>query len=94
MYQNREKWSHFGDLSFIKFRKTCEINCIYQVLTFVLATQFRNFITRILVASNAIETTDEMTHLIIHCLNCIRPNGNATYKTGLIFNYAEPISSP
>ena len=42
------------------------------------------FIRRILVASNAIETTDnEMINLIIYCLNCIRRDRNATFKTGL-----------
>ena len=42
------------------------------------------FIRRILVASNAIQTIDnEMIHLIIYCLNCIRRDRNATFKTGL-----------
>ena len=41
------------------------------------------FIRRISVASNTIRTIDnEMIHLIIHCLNCIRRDRNATYKTG------------
>ena len=38
--------------------------------------------------SNAIQTTDnEMSHLIIYCLNCIRRDWNATYKTGLRLTY-------
>ena len=42
------------------------------------------FIHRISVASNAIQTiNNEVNHLIIYCLNCIRCDGNATYKTGL-----------
>ena len=42
------------------------------------------FIRRISVASNAIQTIDnEVNHLIIYCLNCIRRDRNATYKTGL-----------
>ena len=42
------------------------------------------FLRRISVASNAIQTIDnEMIHLIIYCLNCIRRDWNATYKTGL-----------
>ena len=46
------------------------------------------FIRRISVASNAIQTKDnEVNHLIIYCLNCIRRDGNATYKTGLIHEY-------
>ena len=28
-----------------------------------------------------------MIYLVIYCLNCIRPDLNATYKTGLIFDY-------
>ena len=47
------------------------------------------FIRRILVASNAIKTTDnEMINLIsfvIYCLNCIRRDRNSTYKTCLIY---------
>ena len=40
------------------------------------------------VASNAIQTIDnEMIHLIIHCLNSIRRDRNATYKTGLRNGY-------
>ena len=39
---------------------------------------------RISVASNAIQTIDtETAYLIICCLNCIRRDGNSTYKTGL-----------
>ncbi len=42
------------------------------------------FIRRISVASNAIQTIDnETAYLIIYCLNCIRRNGNSTYKTSL-----------
>ena len=42
------------------------------------------FIRLISVASNAIQTIDnKMIHLIIHCLNCIRRDRNATNKTGL-----------
>ena len=46
------------------------------------------YIRRILVASNAIKTIDEMVNLIIisfiiYCLNCIRRDRNSTYKTGL-----------
>ena len=40
------------------------------------------FIRRISVASNAIQTIDnETAYLIIYCLNCIRRDGNSTYKT-------------
>ena len=42
------------------------------------------FVRRISVASNAIQTiVNELRHLIIYCLNCIRRDWNATYKTGL-----------
>ena len=34
--------------------------------------------------SNAVQTiNDEMIHLIIYCLNCVRRDWNATYDTGL-----------
>ena len=52
------------------------------------------FIRRISVASNAIQTIDnEMIHLIIHCLNCIRRDRNATYKTGLVCRYPRIAST-
>ena len=42
------------------------------------------FRRRISVASNAIQTIDnEVSHLIIYCLNCIRRDGNSTSKMGL-----------
>ncbi len=42
----------------------------------------KNFIRRISVASNAIQTIDnETTYLIIYCLNCVRRDGNSTYTT-------------
>ena len=53
------------------------------------------FIRRILVASNAIQTIDnEMIHLIIYCLNCIRRDRNATYKTGLTQVYTKFANFP
>ena len=37
------------------------------------------------VASNAIQTKDnETAYLIIFCLNCIRRDGNSTFKTVLV----------
>jgi hypothetical protein len=42
------------------------------------------FKRRILVASNAIQTTEnEKTQLINYCLNCIRRDENSTSETGL-----------
>ena len=42
------------------------------------------FKRRISVASNAIQTIDnELTYLIIFCLNCIRCDGNSKSKPGL-----------
>ena len=52
------------------------------------------FRRRIFVASNAIQTIDnEVSHLIIYCLNCIRCDGNSTSKTGLKLGLA-PIKGP
>ncbi len=46
------------------------------------------FIRRIFIASNAIQTIDnETAYLIIYCLNCIRRDGDSTYKTGLTTRY-------
>ena len=42
----------------------------------------------ILVVLNAIQTKDnELIYLIIHCLNCIRRDQNATHETGLSWRY-------
>ena len=50
----------------------------------IVASTGPSFRRRISVASNAIQTIDnEMTYLIINCLNCIRCDGNSTSKTGL-----------
>ena len=41
------------------------------------------FIRRPSVVSNAIQTIDnETAYLIIYCFNCIRRDGNSTYKNG------------
>ena len=42
------------------------------------------FIRRISAVSNAIQTKDnEVNHLNIYCLNCIRHGRSATYEPGL-----------
>ena len=56
---------------------------IQPTATFLTKARFRR---RISVASNAIQTKDnEVSQLIIYCLNCIRRDGNSTSKTGLRF---------
>ena len=45
------------------------------------ATFDLGLIRRISVASNAIQTLDDEIAYLIYCLNCIRRDGNSTYKT-------------